>query len=149
MYLSIDQSTSSTTVILFNKKLNLIKKISKQHKQIYRNKDWVEHDAEEIYQNLLKIIKKISKKIINHKNIFLSITNQRETFVIFDKKTGKPLHNAIVWQCRRGQNVCNSIGKSLTKARLIKNSTGLELDTYFPASKLSWLLKNYNNLAKN
>ena len=63
MYLSIDQSTSSTTVFLFNKKLNLIKKISKKHKQIYLNKDWVEHNAEEIYQNLLKLIKNIKNKI--------------------------------------------------------------------------------------
>ena len=112
MYLSIDQSTSSTTVFLFNKKINLIKKISKQHKQIYYKKDWVEHDANEIYTNLLKIIKNISKKISYHKKLFVSITNQRETFVIFDSKTGKPLRNAIVWQCRRGKKICNIIAKS-------------------------------------
>ena len=146
MYLSIDQSTSSTTIFLFDKKLSLIKKISKQHKQIYRNKDWVEHNGEEIYQNLLKLIKNIKYKISYSKNLFVSITNQRETFIIFDSKNGKPLCNAIVWQCRRGQSICNTIAKSKAKSRFIKNSTGLELDTYFPASKLSWLLKNNKNL---
>mgnify|MGYP001402085577 CR=1 FL=1 len=147
MYLSIDQSTSSTTVFLFNKNLNLIKKISKQHKQIYYNKDWVEHNADEIYKNLLKIIKNLVKKISYHNKLFVSITNQRETFVIFDTKTGKPLHNAIVWQCRRGKKICNIIAKSQLKSKFIKNSTGLELDTYFPASKLSWILKNNEELA--
>ena len=147
MYLSIDQSTSSTTVFLFNKNLNLIKKISKQHKQIYHNKDWVEHDADEIYKNLLIIVKNLVKKISYHKHLFVSITNQRETFVIFDSKTGKPLHNAIVWQCRRGKNICNIIARSKLKSKFIKNLTGLELDTYFPASKLSWLLMNNKNLA--
>ena len=125
MYLSIDQSTSSTTVFLFNKKLNLIKKISKQHKQIYCNKDWVEHNGEEIYQNLLKLIKNIKNKISYSKNLFVSITNQRETFIIFDSKSGKPLCNAIVWQCRRGQNICNKIAKSKRNLNYIKNSTGL------------------------
>ncbi len=147
MYLSIDQSTSSTTVFLFNKKLNLIKKISKKHKQIYLNKDWVEHNAEEIYQNLLKLIKNIKNKISKNENLFLSITNQRETFVIFDSKNAKPLCNAIVWQCRRGKNICENISKSKKNLRLIKNSTGLELDTYFPASKLNWLINNNKKLA--
>jgi len=147
MFLSIDQSTTSTTVFLFNKNLNLIKKISKPHKQIYYNQDWVEHDAEEIYKNLLTIIKTLSKTLNFKKNFFVSITNQRETFIIFDKKTGKPLHKAIVWQCRRGNEICKKISKSKVKSRLIKNLTGLELDTYFPASKLSWLLKNKKNLA--
>mgnify|MGYP001166433450 CR=1 FL=1 len=147
MYLSIDQSTSSTTCFLFDKNHKLIKKISKNHKQIYLNKDWVEHDAEEIYKNLLKIIKILAKKISYHKNIFVSLTNQRETFVIFDSKTGKPLHNAIVWQCRRGQNICNKISKSYKKSKFIKDLTGLELDTYFPASKLCWLIKNNKKIA--
>ena len=70
MYLTIDQSTSSTTIFLFNKKLKLIKKVSKKHKQIYNNKDWVEHNAEEIYSNVLSLIKKISFKVKLHKNLF-------------------------------------------------------------------------------
>ncbi|MDC0226547.1 FGGY family carbohydrate kinase [Alphaproteobacteria bacterium] len=148
MYLSIDQSTSSTTVFLFDKKLSLLDKISKQHKQITNNKGWVEHNADEIYFNLLKLVKKIIKNFFFYDNIFLSITNQRETFVVFDTYTGKPLCNAIVWQCRRGQKICENLNKISNNAKLIKNITGLKLDTYFPASKLSWLIKNNKNLGK-
>ena len=148
MYLSIDQSTSSTTIFLFDKKLSLVEKITKKHKQIINNKGWVEHNAEEIYYNLLNLVKKLSKKNIFKNNIFLSITNQRETFVIFDTHSGKALYNAIVWQCRRGQDICENIDKLSYNAKLIKKITGLKLDTYFPASKLSWLIKNNKNLAK-
>jgi glycerol kinase len=148
MYLSIDQSTSSTTVFLFDKKLTLLNKISKKHKQISNNKGWVEHDADEIYFNLLSLAKKIIKKKIFHHNLFLSITNQRETFVVFDTFTGKPLYNAIVWQCRRGQKLCENINKISNNSKIIKKITGLKLDTYFPASKLSWLIKNNKNIAK-
>ena len=146
MYLSIDQSTSSTTIFLFDKKLSLLEKVTKQHKQIINNKGWIEHDANEIYLNLLNLIKIISKKKIFNKNSFLSITNQRETFVVFDTYTGKPLCNAIVWQCRRGQQICEDINKITDNAKIIKNITGLKLDTYFPASKLSWLIKSNKNL---
>ena len=103
MYISIDQSTSSSTVFIYDNSLKLLTKLSKSHKQIQNQLGHVEHDAEEIYKNILFLLKKISKKIKLHKNLFLSITNQRETFVIFDTLSGKPLYNAIVWQCRRGQ----------------------------------------------
>ncbi len=146
MYISIDQSTSSTTVFLYNKNLKLLNKFSKPHKQIQKVSGYVEHDANEIYKNILLLIKKISKKIKYGNNLFLSITNQRETFVIFDTITGKPLHNAIVWQCRRGQNICNKINKSTLNRNLIKKNTGLTLDTYFPAPKLIQLLNLNNNL---
>ena len=140
MYISIDQSTSSTTVFVYNKNLKLLHKASKSHKQIQKQLGYVEHDAEEIYKNILSLLKKVSKKIKNHKNLFLSITNQRETFVIFDSYSGKPLHNAVVWQCRRGQSICDQINKFSTNRKLIKKDTGLTLDTYFPAPKLVQLL---------
>ena len=148
MYISIDQSTSSTTVFLFSKKLKLLDKVSKAHKQIQKKSGYIEHDAEEIYKNILFLLKKISNKIKYHKNLFLSITNQRETFVIFDSLTGKPLHNAIVWQCRRGQKVCDQINKSNKNRILLKKTTGLTLDTYFPAPKLVELLSKENKLKK-
>ncbi len=147
MYISIDQSTSSTTVFLYNKNLKLNSKVAKPHKQIQKGSGYVEHDADEIYKNIILLIKKISKKIKYNSKLFLSITNQRETFVIFDAVSGKPLHNAIVWQCRRGQNVCDQINKSKLNRRLIKNKTGLTLDTYFPAPKLVQLL-NLNKKLK-
>ena len=148
MYISVDQSTSSTTVFLYNKKLKLLDKISKSHHQIQKNFGFVEHDADEIYNNLLQLVKRISKKIKYNENLFLSITNQRETFVIFDTISGKPLNNAIVWQCRRGQKICDKINKSKKNINLIKKKTGLMLDTYFPASKLLHFLQ-LNPLIKN
>jgi len=147
MYISIDQSTSSTTIFLYDKNLKLIDKFAKSHKQIQKESGYIEHDANEIFKNILFLVKKISKKIRYNNNLFLSITNQRETFVIFDTITGKPLHNAIVWQCRRGQNVCDKINKSKLNRNLIKKNTGLTLDTYFPAPKLVQLL-NLNNKFK-
>ena len=141
MYISVDQSTSSTTVFLYNKKLKLIDRVTKSHKQIQKKLGFVEHDANEIYNNLLQLVKKISKKIKYTDNIFLSITNQRETFVIFDAISGKPLHNAIVWQCRRGQKICDKINKTKKHVNSIKSKTGLTLDTYFPASKLIHFLQ--------
>ena len=147
MYISIDQSTSSTTVFLYDKNLKLLDKFAQPHKQIQKESGYVEHDANEIFKNILFLVKKISKKIRYNNNLFLSITNQRETFVIFDTITGKPLHNAIVWQCRRGQNVCDKINKSKLNRNLIKKNTGLTLDTYFPAPKLVQLL-NLNNKFK-
>ena len=146
MYISIDQSTSSTTVFLYDKKLRLLSKLSKLHKQYQNQLGYVEHDAEEIYKNVLFLLKKISKKIKFHNNLFLSITNQRETFVIFDTLTGKPIYNAIVWQCRRGQKICDQINSSPKNQKLIKKKTGLILDTYFPAPKLVQLLKTEKDL---
>ena len=146
MYISIDQSTSSTTVFVYNKNFKLAFKEAKSHKQIQKTDGYVEHDANEIYTNILVLIKKISKKIKYNSDLFLSITNQRETFVIFDTLTGKPLYNAIVWQCRRGQNVCDKINKSSLNRNLIKKNTGLKLDTYFPAPKLVELLKSNGKL---
>ena len=148
MHISIDQSTSSTTVFLFDSKLTLLKKISKKHKQIQKKNGWVEHDAEEIYSNLINLIKKITTNIIYDNNFFISITNQRETFVVFDTFTGKPLYNAIVWQCRRGQNICKNILRSKYNSKKIKQVTGLEIDTYFPASKLSFLTKKNKKIKK-
>ena len=96
MYISIDQSTSSSTVFLYNKNLKLLSNTSKKHKQIQKKFGYIEHDAEEIYKNILFLLKNVSKKIKFNNNSFLSITNQRETFVIFDTFTGKSLHNAVV-----------------------------------------------------
>ena len=126
MYISIDQSTSSTTVFLYDNKLRLLSKLSKSHKQFQNQLGYVEHDAEEIYKNILFLLKKISKKIIFNDNSFLSITNQRETFVIFDTLTGKPIYNAIVWQCRRGQKICDQINSSPKNRSLIKKKNWID-----------------------
>lgn len=144
LFLAIDQSTSASKALLFNVDGTLVDQHSIPHQQIYPRARWVEHDANEIYSNTLKAIEKLLKRHTDQiTNIqALSITNQRETFVLFDQKTGESLHNAIVWQCRRGEELCQQLEEA-GKGNFIHEKTGLKIDTYFPASKLRWLLDNY------
>ena len=109
--LAIDQSTSATKALLYDTAGNLIDKASVDHRQIYPQPGWVEHDAEEIWQNTFLAIRKLKLDDL----LCLSITNQRETIVVFDR-SGKPLHNAIVWQCRRGDPICAELAACLAAA---------------------------------
>ena len=139
LILAIDQSTSATKAVLFDGAGKVLAKASREHRQIYPRPGWVEHDAEEIWENVLAVIREITAR--NRAKISkiaaLSITNQRETILVFDRKTGKPLHNAIVWQDRRGDAICR---KLRGQADLVRRKTGLKVDTYFSASKLKWLI---------
>ena len=141
LILAIDQSTSATKAVLFNARGKVLDKASRAHRQIYPQPGWVEHDAEEIWRNVLAVIREIAKR--NPKNISnlagLSIANQRETVVVFDRQTGRPLHNAIVWQCRRGVAICQNLQKR-GHCAMIRHKTGLMVDTYFSAAKLKWLV---------
>jgi len=141
--LAIDQSTSATKALLFSETGELLDKTAVSHKQIYPRPRWVEHDAEEIYRNTLEAVADLLER--NEANLSnlsgVSITNQRETFVVFDKAGGEPLYNAIVWQCRRGEEICQELVDA-GYATLVQTRTGLKIDTYFPASKMRWLLEN-------
>jgi glycerol kinase len=141
LILALDQSTSATKAILFNATGQLVDKASRDHKQIYPKPGWVEHDAEEIWQNVLAVVREVTGR--NREKLSdlacLSVTNQRETVVVFSRVTGKPLHNAIVWQCRRGDPVCQKLRKQ-GHEKLVLRKTGLKIDTYFSASKLKWLI---------
>jgi glycerol kinase len=137
--LAVDQSTSATKALLFDTRGNLLDKTALEHQQYYPQPGWVEHDAEEIYQNTLKVLHHLLNKHSSHDMQCLSITNQRETFVIFDKGTGQPLYNAIVWQCRRGEPICTQL-EHAGYGDQVHAITGLKIDTYFPASKIQWLL---------
>jgi glycerol kinase len=145
--LAIDQSTSATKALLFDAAGRLLDKASLDHRQIYPQPGYVEHDADEIWRNTLAATKTLLDRhrdgigAISH----LSITNQRETIVVFERGTGRPLHNAIVWQCRRGDPVCAELAKHND---LVARKTGLKIDTYFSASKLTWLLRNHPELAR-
>ena len=139
-YISLDSSTSSTTVVVFDKDLNIQKKFQKEHRQIHTSEGFVEHDLEEIYNNLIELIKKAAE--IAPDPQLISITNQRETFTLFDKLTGKPVRNAVVWQCTRGEEICEKILNNKEYSELITQKTGLKANTFFSASKLKWVIEN-------
>ena len=139
---SLDQGTSSTRCMIFDKGGNVIGRDQMEHSQITPQAGWVEHDASEIWQNSQSVIKSALKNAgINGDQISgLGITNQRETIVAWDVKTGEPLHNAIVWQDTRTVDFLNSLSNAI-KADLV-HRTGLAIAPYFSASKIHWLLNN-------
>lgn len=143
--IAIDQSTSATKVILFDEKCKLIQRVSLPHQQYYPQAGWVEHDAEEIYENTLKAVKLIAEnRSYSDVNLSVAITNQRETIVVWNKKTGKPIYNAIVWQCQRGAGICANLIEQGYK-NTIEEKTGLIVDPYFSASGIQWILDNVEN----
>ena len=143
LLLSIDQGTTSSRSILFDLKGNKIFSSQFEFQQIFPNSGWVEHNPEEIWKVTLKTIKEAIRKSKNLKSkiISIGITNQRETTILWDKDTGKPIYNAIVWQDRRTQKICENL-----KKRKLENSfrkkTGLFIDPYFSATKVKWILDN-------
>jgi glycerol kinase len=141
--LAIDQSTSATKALLYDARDGrLIHKASLEHRQIYPHPGWVEHDAEEIWLNLQAAVQNLRLGEVQ----CLSITNQRETFVVFDR-AGKPLHNAIVWQCRRGESICHAMRQDGYE-QIVAEKTGLKIDTYFSAPKLTWLVRQDRQVAR-
>jgi len=148
LILAIDQSTSATKAILFDANGKILDKATRHHRQIYPQPGWVEHDAEEIWQNVLAVIREVARR--NRQKLSrlagLSLTNQRETVLVFDRRTGKPLHHAIVWQDRRGDAICQQL-HARGKENFVRQKTGLKLDTYFSASKLKWLVGERPQLA--
>lgn len=141
--ISIDQSTQGTKALLFNQEGVLLQRNDLPHRQIVNEKGWVSHDPEEIYQNTVQVVKNlveesgISKESVKG----IGISNQRETSLIWEKKTGKALANAVVWQCARAAEICRRVEQT-GAAEMICQKTGLALSPYFPASKLTWLKEN-------
>ncbi len=140
---SIDQGTTSSRVVLFDTKGN-IKFISQyEFKQYFPRNGWVEHNPNEIWSTTLKALKQVIKKTKSLKGNILTIgiTNQRETTILWNKKTGKPIYNAIVWQDRRTQVYCKSL-KNKNYENTFRKKTGLFIDPYFSATKIKWILDN-------
>ena len=139
--LAIDAGTTSSRVILFDKNASAVEIAQYEFNQIFPKQGWVEHDAIEILNTQLKAIRDvINNSKIDPKNIdSVGITNQRETTVIWNKKTGKPVYNAIVWQDRRTASFCDDLIKN-NKTELIQNKTGLVIDAYFSGTKIKWIL---------
>jgi glycerol kinase len=142
MILALDQSTSATKAVLFDARGKVLDKASRNHRQIYPQPGWVEHDAEEIWKNVLAVVSEIAKRnrAKLKKLAALSITNQRETVLVFDRQTGKPLHHALVWQDRRGDAICGTLTKQGHGPGVLRK-TGLKIDTYFSGSKVRWLVE--------
>ena len=141
--IAIDQSTSATKAMLFNDACELLYRVNIPHHQIYPHAGWVEHDAVEIYQNMLKAISCVLEQDDNKEEstYSLAITNQRETVVVWDKYTGQPIYNAVVWQCMRGASICQAL-KDKGYSELVREKTGLLIDPYFSASGVKWILDN-------
>jgi glycerol kinase len=141
--IAIDQSTSATKALLFDDNGACLDQESRSHKQHYPQRGWVEHDAEEIWQNVLAASRALIARNAQRLDDLacISIANQRETVVVFDRATGKPLHPAIVWQCRRSDELC-AAQKQAGNGERIHELTGLRVDAYFSGSKVQWLVRN-------
>lgn len=141
--LGIDQSTQGTKGLLFDLQGGLIARIDRSHRQIINEKGWVEHDPEEIYQNVLMVVKEVVKKanIDKAKIAVIGISNQRETALVWNRKTGRAEYNAIVWQCARGAEICQRL-EAAGFADKIKTATGMPVSPYFSAAKFAWILEH-------
>lgn len=142
LFLALDQSTSATKALLFDVHGRVIDREAREHAQHYPQPGWVEHDAEEIWQNALAVLRAVVTRHSGRAGDIeaLSLANQRETIVVFDRHSGRPLHRALVWQDRRGEEFC-AAEIAAGREEFIHRKTGLKIDGYFSASKLRWLVR--------
>jgi len=145
----LDQGTTSSRAIIFDKKGNIISEAQKEFTQIFPKPGWVEHDPIEIWSTQTGVAAEaIAKKGLKAENIAaIGITNQRETIVVWDKNTGKPVYNAIVWQDKRTSEYCDSLKKQGLE-KLIREKTGLVIDSYFSGTKVKWILDHVTGARK-
>ena len=141
LILAIDQGTTSTRAIAFSLKGEPQATMQKELPQIYPADGWVEHDPEEIWQATVEVTRGVIAKVGSGRIVAIGITNQRETVVVWDRKTGKAIHNAIVWQDRRGAALCKKLIADGWEPK-IQAKTGLLIDSYFSATKVAWILEN-------
>lgn len=141
--IAIDQGTTSTRTAIVNQAGGLVHQNNEDFPQIFPHPGWVEHDPEEIWRTTLNTLKKAMEqtRIRGDQMAAIGITNQRETVVVWERKTGTPIYNAIVWQCRRTQDACEKLKRN-SKEKIITKKTGLVIDPYFSATKIQWILKN-------
>lgn len=147
--ISVDQSTQGTKALLFNREGKLCVRTDLPHRQIVNEQGWVSHDGEEIYQNTIQVIKNIldQAKVSPDDVEGIGISNQRETAIMWDRETGRPVDYAIVWQCARATEICER--KEIEDiAEWVRLRTGLKLSPYFTAAKICWLLENTEGAAK-
>lgn len=146
--LSIDQSTQGTKALLFDGQGNLVCRKDIPHRQIVNDEGWVSHDLNEIYANTIQVVKDVVDKSGIDKNRIagLGISNQRETSAVWERGSGIPLADAIVWQCSRAKDICAGIEEQ-GRAEAIRQATGINLSPYFPASKFAWFMEHVDGAA--
>ncbi|EKQ56542.1 MULTISPECIES: glycerol kinase GlpK [unclassified Clostridium] len=142
--IALDQGTTSSRAIVFDKEQNIFGVSQKEFTQIYPNQGWVEHNPLEIWASQYGVLQEVIAKtnITQEEVAAIGITNQRETTIVWDKNTGEPVYNAIVWQCRRTASIIEELKKDKEFGEYVKENTGLLLDAYFSATKVKWILDN-------
>ncbi len=148
--IALDQGTTSSRAIVFDRKQNILGVAQKEFTQYYPQPGWVEHNATEIYSSIVSVMAEVLAKCsLTAEDVAgIGITNQRETTVVWDRDTGTPVCNAIVWQCRRTAEYCEEIKRDTTLTEYIRQSTGLLVDAYFSATKIRWILDNVPDARK-
>lgn len=146
---AIDQGTTGTRFALFDHSGNLVASAYEEHTQIFPKPGWVEHNPIEIWQKTKKVVKDVFEKTrIDARDVAaIGVTNQRETTILWDRKTGQPVYNAIVWQCRRTAEMCDRLTRD-GYSEMIREKTGLVVDSYFSGTKIKWLMENVNGVAE-
>ena len=141
--MALDQGTTSSRAIIFNHEGKIVKTAQKEFTQIYPKPGWVEHDPMEIWGTQSGVLREVLETagIRPTEIAAIGITNQRETVIVWDKNTGKPIYNAIVWQCRRTANICDDL-KARGLEDYVRENTGLVIDAYFSGTKIKWILDN-------
>lgn len=142
--LAIDQGTTGTTTVLYDQNGKIVDKAYREFRQIYPKPGWVEHDPMEIWQTVVETVQELCSRN-KEKIAAIGITNQRETTIVWDNKTGQPIHNAIVWQCRRTADICKQLKPN---EEMFRSKTGLPVDAYFSGTKIKWLLENAKGYQK-
>ncbi len=142
--MALDQGTTSSRCILFDREQNIVELAQKEFTQHYPHPGWVEHDPMEIYSSQYGVLMEVlAKSGVDVQEIAgIGITNQRETAIVWDKETGRPVYNAIVWQCRRTAALCEELKKDAAFTEYVQQRTGLLIDAYFSATKIKWILDN-------
>jgi len=141
--LSLDLGTTGNKAVVFDEKCNIVAMDYSEFPQIFPKEGWVEHNPFDILNSCLKVAKNVVEKVGVEHILALGITNQRETTILWDKTTGEPLYNAIVWQCRRTEEIC---GRYARYKDMVKERTGLFLDPYFSVTKIKWLIENVDKV---
>ena len=146
--LTLDQGTTGSRAIIYDKQGKIVTSAYQEYPQYFPKPGWVEHDPEDIWNSVNNSVQKVLKIVGGGSIAAIGITNQRETTIIWDRKTGKPIYNAIVWQCRRTAQRCEQLKKNTKLVAEINQKTGLKVDAYFSATKIEWILNTVTGARK-